>query len=127
MNNNPYTDAFIKQMKDFLNKLSFICPNESIFEDALNNFKMASRIDSYKLVKQFHTYVKPYEEKIKSRDENFFLNTEYSQDDNFISNTSDHLKSVWRNSFLSLESRENIWKYFEILLLLSEKSLNNKK
>lgn len=122
MTKTKYDIIFINKMKEFLNKLKILKSEEVIFEDAYNNFCMASRVTPDKVIEQFYAYVYPFSEKVKNRDENFFLKFEYKNIENsadYVGPYSDILKNIWKG--ISDESKSNIWKYLDLLLLLSNK------
>jgi len=109
-------------MKEFLNKLRILKKDDVIFEDAYNNFCMASRLDSQNVVVQFNEYVSPYKGEIRDKNENFFLNFDYSVIDGSdgVDTYSKILANIWKG--VSEESKVSIWKYLEVLVCLSSKA-----
>ena len=60
-------------------------------------------------------------QQILNRDEDFFLNSNYKQDnhnDNLI--IIKKLKDYWKN--INNNNRETIWKYLEVIITLSSKT-----
>ena len=117
-----FTKLFTSTMKEFLNKLRILKKDDVIFEDAYNNFCMASRLDSQNVVVQFNEYVSPYKGEIRDKNENFFLNFDYSVIDGSdgVDTYSKILANIWKG--VSEESKVSIWKYLEVLVCLSSKA-----
>jgi hypothetical protein len=63
--------------------------------------------------------VVPYGDRMRSKDESFFLE-ECSYDTNYTDiNIVNKLKKKWR--IISADNKEIVWKYFHLLIILNEK------
>lgn len=111
---------FNKIIDEFLNELSIILPEEkdiAIFRSQISVFSM---IDEGKIIKSFIEHVYPYKKNILENDEHFFLGDGNIKNETDYLSESIHLKSLWKNK-LSNENKEVVWKYFKVLILLSQK------
>ena len=115
-------ECFNKQLDDLLSKLILTFPNEDNFRDALNSLKMMRRIKGNKeIVKKFMDNISPYNDLIVEKNEEFFLNLEFGNDE--ISKIASRIKSLWNSDKMNKESKDNIWKYFQVLLFLGKQIL----
>lgn len=126
--------AFNKLLINFIDDLITIFPEEIKFKVFKNAISSLKKINPRKVHSIFVEYIEIYRNPLISRDENFFLNNDYKTIiDN--SNTSEtdmnqlinKLKSHWRNSELTDTNKENIWKYLENLIKLSDMELKRLK
>lgn len=114
--------CFNKQLDDLLSKLIMTFPNEDNFKDALNSLKMMRRIKGNKeIVKKFMDNISQYNDLIVEKNEAFFLNLEFGNDE--ISKIASRIKSLWNSHKMNKESKDNIWKYFQVLLFLGKQIL----
>ena len=125
-----YYSLFNKQVEEFFKNIIEGFPSSSDYETIKKEFKslkggfsMLKNLDEKKPQYIFKEYiVNEYRDKIMNKDESFFLDKKYditsSQKEywvDFIRN----IKNVWVT--MNDESKENMWKYFKILVLLSDK------
>jgi hypothetical protein len=76
------------------------------------------------LVTNFNIAIKPYSEKILSKDESFFLNGGIEKDlsaeeFSFLRDEIKKISKIWKDPKTSSKSKASIWKYLQILLKLS--------
>jgi hypothetical protein len=115
---------FNKQVDNFLVALKKIFPERkefSIFEAQMEGARM---INKRIVIDSFITYVYPFKGQIMNKDESFFLqegNVGVKKD--YMSHAL-NLKDLWLNS-LRPENKEMVWKYFQVMILLAEKSINS--
>ena len=110
---------FNLKFSEFVEDLIYICPE---VED-LKTFRVALKMTTFANVKGAQkifneSLVQPFGAQIEARDEEFFLKEGYSEfgcDFNIISN----LKKIWKK--LDVDNKNMIWKYFQILTLISNK------
>ena len=92
-------------------------------------FKRLVRINSVMPINEYCKNVLPYKEKIMNKDETYFSNTDNHQDK--IKNDKDTINEILRLQEiyykLDRDSIEEVWNYFQALVILSEeyKSLCN--
>ena len=127
--------AFNKLLINFIDDLITIFPEEIKFKVFRNAISSLQKINPRKVHNIFLEYVECYRGPVLIRDEKFFLDNNYKNivDNSNASETDmnqliNKLKSYWRNSELTDTNKENIWKYLENLIKLSDmevKRLNN--
>ena len=120
-----FLTAFTNQLVNLITDLSDIYPDDkeiTLIKTSVSLLKMAN---PRKLLESFVIYIHPYREKINTRDISFFLEhsfndigTEYTQDKSF-EKVRDKFRQYW--SELSEHNKDTIWKYFQVLLVLSDK------
>lgn len=122
--------VFCKVLSDFLNDIYKSYPDASL----LIFIKLTDTLiatNPSKVVANFMQYVEPVKDKIKNKDESFFINGGLSKqvdtDNAFIHDEIDKIISIWKNSNTSLKTKEVIWKYFQVLVEIGEKIKNSKK
>ena len=71
------------------------------------------------VIQNFITYVLPFKNKVKARDQSFFLSN-----DNIFGPVSkgriEHFKKLWKNGHLT-ESKNQIWRWFDVLITACDK------
>ncbi len=78
-------------------------------------------------IQYFIYYALPMQDKIMSRDESYFVNTENHKEliqENQLAEIL-RLQGIW--SKLNDESKENVWEYFQLLVITSQDYINLKK
>ena len=85
-------------------------------------FKRLIRINSILPIKEYCKNVLPYKQKIMDKDESYFYNTDNHRDlikdDRDTINEILRLKEIYHK--LDSESIEEVWNYFQALVILSE-------
>ena len=129
-----YHSLFNKQVDEFFRNIIDGFPSspdydvvKKEFRSLKGGFGMLKTLDEKKPQVIFKEYiVNDYRDKIMNKDETFFLDKKYditsSQKEywvDFIKN----IKTVWLS--MNNDSKENMWKYFKILVILSDKCDNN--
>jgi hypothetical protein len=118
-----YYNAYYKNFTELLDNLSVILPNDM----SLLTFKgfMNIYISTYginKLVDTMNMYVKNYRDKIKVKDETFFINelTNDFNDSSFVVNEINKIREIWIDPNTTQKSKDIIWKHFQIFAQLSK-------
>ena len=94
----------------------------SVFQNTLTMLKKAN---ARGILELFQVHIYPYKQKITNKDESFFLDNDFSEhqigDGNNEKFTSivNKLKQYWHE--MSTNTKENIWKYFNVFIILSER------
>lgn len=120
---DPYLTAFNNLTIKFLDELIDLFPQE-------NDFKIYKRVTLFvnennkrKICRMFKIYVKQYKQSIIDRDEQFLLETSYTDivdrhKSEGLEQVIEKLKKYWVN--LSDNNKVQIWEYLNTLLSLSE-------
>ncbi len=131
--NQIYIESFNNKLQEFLVDLSETFPELKDIRMLKSSFVMVKNINPRLPQKVFNEHIaREFDQKIRNRDENFFL--EYNYED-IVENVSKiggvqgnavqaldfvgQLKRVWRD--LTEENKDVVWKYMTVLLVLNEK------
>ena len=117
-----YLTAFVTQMVNFINDMILICPKDTDFKVFKNGIFLLKKTNPKKIANIFRDYITQYRKKIEDKDENFFLNNEYSEldisnEENFTT-IMNKLKSYW--SDLTDINKAKVWQYLQVLLKLND-------
>lgn len=116
--------VFCSVFSDFLNDMYKSYPDTSLMlfisaTDALIATKPSI------IVSTFMEYVHPLKDKIKNKDETFFLNGGLSQqvnnENSFLHAEIEKIISIWKDKETPEKTKEVIWKYFQVLVEIGEK------
>lgn len=119
--------AFNQQLLNLSTNLSELFPEDPDLAFTKNSISIMKKNNPRKLQQMFNQYVSKYKTEIMEKNTDFFLKKNIIKDDlNLKNNQLDYaetiilnLKKYWSN--IDFESRENIWKYFQVLVILNEK------
>ena len=124
-NIDPY-DLFNMKIKEFADDLVYVCPEVSDFRIFKTACEWAIGMDKKNAHGLFRICIaEPYENQITVKDETFFLQESFQEYSPYIQmygqdmNIINKLKKIWGT--LDDVNKENIWKYLQILLVLSKK------
>lgn len=113
-------NLFNSKLKEFIQDLIGIFPDDAEFKACLTAAKIASPSFTQKM---FNKYLTPtYKDRIINRDQAFFLDETFDStvaDVGFVSK----LKKTWIH--LSDENKEFVWQYMILLVLLNDKCNNS--
>jgi len=112
---------FNKIVDKFLNELQTILPDEKNIIIFQSQISVAIMVDPNKILKSFIKYGYPHKNHILAKNEDFFLGDKMNIKQDYLSEAI-HLKELWKNK-LSNENKEVVWKYFQVMTLLAEKSI----
>ena len=117
--------AFTTQLTNFLDELVELCPEEKDFQVFRNAISLLKRTNPRKIIELFDKYTSVYRKAILEKDEQFILNDNYDTIIGDINTSSENiwgtvtkLRKYWDN--LSDNNKETIWKYFHVLINLSD-------
>lgn len=81
------------------------------------------------VVDNFMYCIGPYVDKIKNKDERFFLDGGLNSNvsDTYLLDEIKKIINIWKNPDTPEKTKSSIWKYFQILCNLGEKITNLKK
>jgi len=122
---------FSKQMKCLAETLAKRFPENKEIKLAYTGISQLMAMNKKKLLDYFMQYAYKYKEQVEKKDEKFLLDYDYSEfngavvDDGSSYDIINTLKKHWGE--LEEEEKEAIWKYLQVLMILSEKYTNEKK
>ena len=111
---------FKKGIISFLDELISQFPQEG--DLVVMRVAIKDQIPVEMVMKDFIEIAGAHRDRIKSRDESFFLNNSI-QVPGLPSDKHNHLKKVWRSDALDDEDKEAIWKWVDSFLFLADKYL----
>ena len=116
------TQIFLQQTDNFNNDLVNIFPNNGEILVLQQKYNFIRSANSKLIIEYFIEFIFPYKEKIKNKDEDFFIEGGGQSE---IKNKSglklkDNIKTLWLNQ-MSSDNKEIIWKYFNVFALLCGK------
>jgi len=117
-----YLQKFNTTFSEFIDDIIQLFPNDSELKMYKSAISAAIRFNDKLAIEVFNeSIVKNYGEQLLAKDESFFLSHDYSdvvvnKDYNAI---IDKIKNCWTS--MSVENKNIVWKYFRVLILLSQK------
>lgn len=117
--------AFNTQLVNFIQDLVRQYPKDGdliIYGEAIETLV---KIDSRKCLTNFIKYVYPHKKEIMSEDDSYFLGynvSGHSESTDEIEKLSDKIKKIWETNCTD-DTKKTIWKYFKVLIILSEKAI----
>lgn len=121
---SSYLTAFNNLVINFNEDLIFTFPDENDFKVYKRAIEMLNSANAKKICQLFKTYSTLYRTQIETKEEQFFLTTDYNTLINTIEKKEgietiiNKLKLCWAE--LSEGNKEKIWKYLNNLLILSD-------
>lgn len=83
------------------------------------------KVDSKKCLTNFIKYVYPHKSEIMKEDDSYFIGYDvagHKDSTDEMAKLSDKIKKIWETD-CNAETKKTIWKYFKVLILLSEKAV----
>lgn len=123
--------VFLNQIQNLMDDLLLIFPDEKDIRLSNEKFKIVRQVNPKMVMEGFVKYVYPYKDYITAEDEDFFLfnpiNSNVAEGltgdlktkKEFILTKSLGLKELWKTD-MNEHNKATIWKYFQILIKLSE-------
>lgn len=114
--------VFIEQVIIFLDELIVTFPKET--DLVLLRIFIKLKYPPADLMESLILYVLPHKEKIKRRDESYFL-----EEESLFSDAKNcgygyavvNFKDIWKSSKLGVSDRDTIWKWFDAFVNLGER------
>jgi len=123
MSRKIFLDAFFNQFSSFLGELRGMYPEDPDFPNFVTAITLIRNTNPMLAVNYIKTEViDPFQEKIATRDESFFMDQDYTQK-NADMNVIYKLKEYVRE--MSPASKEVVWQYIELLMKLCLKIIEN--
>lgn len=122
-------NTFNLQLINLATVLSKRFEDDNDLKLAVTGIQTLKKANSNKNIEMFTLYVYKYREKIMTKNEEMLLDTNFVNDN--LSDTSDtgafdimsKLKAKWMS--LAAEEKENIWKYLQVLIKLTDKHIQS--
>ena len=115
---------FNKIVDKFLTELQTILPDEKDIIIFKSQVDVTAMINPNKILNSFIKNVYPHKTHIMEKNEDFFLGNGLNIEQDYMSEAI-HLSELWKTK-LSPENKIVVWKYLQVMILLSEKSLSEK-
>ena len=116
--------AFNKIFISLIDDCILVFPEDPNFKNYRKVAKILDQFNTLKPAQVYKKYSSMYPQYIDTRNEDFFLNNDYSKlnevaDDDEVTNFINNIKLHWND--LSTENKDKIWKYLNTLCLLTDK------
>ena len=131
MDKSQCLNIFNQKLREFVNDLIVVFPSDTDLYSFKTSLNMIGLVNERQMIDLFVRFVhKTYRTQILNRDESFFLTHTYSDE---ISHTEDNnvttqliakIKTYWAD--MSHGNKDIVWKYFEVLIRLTEKYISLK-
>ena len=126
---NPVVNTFNTQLINLAEALSDRFKDDGDLKLASTGIKTLKSNNSNKNIEMFTMYVYKYRDRIMEKSEKLLLETDFisenldKDDDNSAFDIMSKLKSKWQS--LNNEEKDNIWKYLQVLIKLTDKHIQN--
>lgn len=126
-----HVKVFAMCTQQFLEDLSYTFPDEKNLRYYRQYARSVLNLQPRVVLNYFVQFVMPYKEQIRAQDENFFLNKDYTEEEQLaneeIGSQQDmlqaiRLKELW--SSMSDTSKAKVWKYLQHMLTAAEGATN---
>ena len=125
--------AFNTQLKNLSDNLCELFPQDPDIKNTNNAIHFMVKNNASKLRSVFDEYIPKYKEQIMNKDELFllecdFVSNDLSQqdvDNSYANIIMNNLKKYWKD--MNEESKDNVWKYLQVLIILNDKYKMEKK
>jgi hypothetical protein len=119
-------------ISNLIEELCEVYPGDRDIKIFREKFNMITKINNTMVFRGFLLHVYPHKQNIMNEDEKFFLSNASNlvkgaadKDDNVSITQALNIKKLWENN-MSPETKANLWKYFKVLIILSERSVAEK-
>ena len=120
-------------IEEFIDDLMDTYSENKYFNNEFTKFKYSHKLlrnaNPEMCLSSFVQYVYKYKEPIMNENESFFMNHDYSEEtkgDQQSLMTSLKLKELWQEEITTDEIKKNIFKYFKVLIVLSERCMQER-
>lgn len=109
---------FKKQVITFIDELIEQFPDES--DLIVSRIFFNDQLPVVEFMNHFIARVLPLKEMIVARDESFFIYNNHLFD-RFNKDKVNHFKRLWKSKNMDQETKQIIWEWFDVFILISEK------
>ena len=122
--------AFTNQLQNLISNLCEMYPDDPDLEFTKNSINLLKKTNPRKLHELFNSYVTQHNNEIMNKNEDFFISRDFVRTDLELDTQEDNdyaylimknLKKYWNS--MDQESKDNIWKYLQVLVVLNNKCL----
>ena len=117
-----YIDAFFDQYEDFLQQMQDVFPSDPDWPLYIAGLNIFRRTNPLMVVQKTWKHISKFEDIIKSRDEKFFVDRDFSditEGEEPLERTITKLKGMW--AALSTHNRNIVWDYVNNITYLARK------
>lgn len=118
--------AFTQQLNNLISNLCKLFPKDPDLALTKTSITLLIKTNPRKLQVIFNNHIAIYSKQILNKDENFFKNTNFIELESkninnivYANKIMTNLKKYWNE--INDESKNNIWKYLQVLLVLNTK------
>jgi hypothetical protein len=128
MNKDDIIGLFNTKLKEFVDDLLLLYPEDGNLHAAKKAILLLKTIDGRKTLQLFKVHIYDrYSKQLYDRDETFFMTKDYNEETRLLENVAenitqqlvDNIKQYWTQ--MSDKNKDTVWKYWLILLKLCEK------
>jgi hypothetical protein len=121
MSKKIFMDAFFTQFHEFMGQLIRVFPEDPDFTVYDSGVMMLQKVNPGLVLAEFIKHVTPFEEVIRAKNSDFFIQTEIFifDPENTMEQVIQKLKAYWVG--LSDSNKESIWNYIILLLDISKR------
>lgn len=121
MSKKIFMDAFFTQFHEFMGQLIRVFPEDPDFIVYDSGVMMLQKINPGLVLAEFIKHVTPFEEIIRAKNSDFFIQTQIFifDPENTMEQVIQKLKAYWVG--LSDSNKESIWNYIILLLDISKR------
>lgn len=121
MSKKIFMDAFFTQFHEFMGQLIRVFPEDPDFTVYDSGVMLLQKINPGLVLAEFIKHVTPFEEVIRAKNSDFFIQTQIFifDPENTMDQVIQKLKAYWIR--LSDSNKESIWNYIILLLDLSKR------
>jgi ribosomal protein S17E len=128
MNKDDIIGLFNTKLKEFVDDLLLLYPEDGNLHAAKKAILLLKTIDGRKTLQLFKVHIYDrYSKQLYDRDETFFMTKDYEEETRLLENVAenitqqlvDNIKQYWTQ--MSDKNKDTVWKYWLILLKLCEK------
>lgn len=120
-----YLKAFNTQLVNFVQDLVREYPKDGDLIIYGEGIETLVKVDSRTCLANFIQYVYPHKDEIMKEDDAYFMSYDISKHEHStgeLEKLSAKIKKIWQNECTD-ETKKTIWKYFKVLMILSEKAV----
>ena len=121
MSKKIYIDAFFNQYEDFLNQLKEVFPEDRDWPLYLSGLAIFRRTNPMIIAQKTWKHVSKFEEVIRSRDENFFMERDFgdiTEGEEPLEQTIVKLRGMW--GVLTPHNRKIVWDFVNNITALAK-------
>jgi hypothetical protein len=123
--------AFTQQLDNLVSNLCKLFPTDADLAVTKTSISFLIKTNPRKLQQIFNKHISIYSTQILGKNEKFFQNTNFVELESknidniaYANKIMSNLKKYW--NIIDKESKNNIWKYLQVLIILNNKCINSK-